>query len=76
MCCQSGFLSITVFDDDENSEDDALGVAILPIDLGMRSPMVFDKLELKGQPQPGAFGYSFPDSEISFTISFKGDFGS
>ena len=71
---ESGLLQVILFDDDKGSNDDALGAADIPIKYIAGEPFVVDKAVLKGQPQPGAAGYCFPDSEISFSIEFKGAF--
>ena len=65
-----GQLHVTVWDDDENSADDCLGGNKVPIQRG--TPVVHEKLPLKGHKQPGAAGYYFTDFEISFNISFGG----
>ena len=70
---QSGTLVVTLYDDDDNSEDDALGVASVAFAYSPTS-LVFDKLTLQGQEQPGAFGFVFPDSEVSFKLDFLGAF--
>ena len=53
--------------------DDALGCATIPLTYSPEITNV-ENLVLEGQPQPGAAGYCFPDSEISFTVEFRGAF--
>ena len=53
--------------------DDALGCATIPLTYSPEITNV-EYLVLEGQPQPGAAGYCFPDSEISFTVEFRGAF--
>ena len=72
MCCPAP--QITVYDADEGEEDDALGMATIPIAFSTEGPIVIENLVMEGQPQDGAVGYCFPDSELSFSIEFKGVF--
>jgi hypothetical protein len=65
---ETGRLIITVWDDDLD-EDDALGVAELAI-TAAEGTIEIDKLEMKGCPQPGAAGYTFPDFELSLKFEF------
>jgi len=73
-----GLLSITLYDDDLKSADDALGKTTMPIIFSsehwQEDKMILDHLVLKGEMQKGAAGYRFPDAEISFTIRWKGAF--
>jgi len=73
-----GLLSITVYDDDLSSSDDALAVATMPLSFTPEAwpgdMISLDQLQMQGQPQAGTAGSRFPDSEISFTLRWKGSF--
>ena len=59
-------MRVRVWDDDVNSEDDAIGSTVVALELPGGT---VDKAVCKGREQAGTGGYVLPDFQVSFTYS-------
>ena len=66
----AGRLHLTAWDEDHRAGLDLLGSVTIPLQaLPGLGPQAVDKLVVKGAPQSGAAGYTFPDFEISLVYT-------
>ena len=66
----TGNLIVTAWDDDINSPDDALGGAVVSLNLAAGAANV-GPIVMKGYPKPEAEDEVFPDFEVSFSVEYR-----
>lgn len=67
----AGRLFLTAWDEDMRAGLDLLGSVTVPIQaLPGIGPQAIDKLVIKGAPQHGGAGFTFPDFEVSFVYTW------